>query len=185
MRSRPAIALGALAAVLALACGSRTEEKCPGEALGTFALQGRRVDAATACVVDPAGGWVSAVPATIPDTLAQDPTAAFSATLSYDPAQGLAALCTGRSLGAVLFGSRAGDHVRVEASAGSAVLAACASTCSAILTVIVEGYLTAATASAPATFTGTLVERMDAASGGCAPCTLPCTATYALDGTAR
>lgn len=185
MLPRPTIAPCALAAVLALACGSTAEEECPGQPLGAYALQARRVDAATACVAGPDGGWASAVPATIPATLAQDPTATFSATLSFDEAQGLAALCTGRSLGAVLVGARTGDHLRVEASAGSAVLAACASTCSATLTVIVEGDLAAATDTAPAAFAGTLVERMDAAGGGCGACTLPCTATYALEGSAR
>lgn len=185
MLLRPTIALGALAAVLALGCGSTAEEKCPGEPLGGYALQARRVDDATACAAGPEGGWASAVPATIPATLAEDPTATFSATLSYDAGQGLAALCTGRSLGAVLVGARTGDHLRVQASAGSAVLAACASTCSATLTVIVEGDLVAATATSPATFAGTLVERMDAAGGACGACTLPCIATYALEGSAR
>lgn len=181
MTRRLAIALAALA----LACGARTEEECPGQPLAAFAFQAHRVDDATACVAGPDGGWVSAVPATIPEALATDPAATFGATLSFEPAQGLAALCTGRSLGAVLVGTRVGDHVRVEASAGSAVLAACASTCSATLTVVVEGDLTAASGATPATFAGTLVERMDAAGGSCAPCTLPCTATYALTGTAH
>lgn len=188
MARRPALTAPralAIAVALALGCGDSEQEPCPGEPLGAFALQARRADAATACVTDPPGGWVSAVPATIPAELAEDPTATFSATLSHDPAQGTAALCTGRSLGAVLFGTQMGDHVHVEASAGSAVLAACAGTCSATLTVIVDGDLVPAAAGAPTGFTGTLVERMDATGADCGPCTLPCTATYALEGTAR
>lgn len=186
MPLRPAIAaLGALALAVALACSKTEGETCPGQSLGTFGLQGHRVDAATACVAGPDGGWVSAVPATIPATLADDPTATFDATFSVDQALGTAALCTGRALGAVLFGTLQGNHVHVEASAGSAVLAACASTCSATLTVVVDGDLTPAAAGVPASFTGTLVERMDAAGGDCTPCTLPCTATYALEGSAR
>ena len=175
----------AVAVAVALGCGGADQEACPGEPIGAFAFQARRVDAATACVTDPPGGWASAVPATIPGALAEDPAATFPATLSQQPSQGTAALCTGRSLGAVLFGTRAGDHVHVEASAGSAVLAACASTCSATLTVVVDGDLAPATAGAPIGFQGTLVERMDATGGGCGPCTLPCTSTYALEGTAR
>ncbi len=175
----------ALALAAVLGCGGDDQEACPGEPIAAFAFQARRVDASTACVAGPPGGWAAAVPATLPATLADDPTAAFAATLSQQPAEGAAALCTGRALGAVLSGTRAGDHVHVEASAGSAVLAACASTCSATLTVIVDGDLAPATAGAPAGFTGTLVERMDAAGGACGPCTLPCTATYALAGTAR
>lgn len=185
MLPRPATAPCALAAVLALACGTTAEEECPGVPLATYAFQAQRLDAATACAAGPDGGWASAVPATIPATLAEDPAATFPAALSFDETQGLAALCTGKSLGAVLVGARTGDHLRVEASAGSAVLAACASTCSATLTVIVEGDLVAATDTAPAGFTGTLVERMDAAGGDCGGCTLPCTATYALEGSAR
>jgi hypothetical protein len=175
----------ALAAVVALGCGNAAKETCPGQPIGAFALQAHRVDAATACVAGPADGWASAVPATIPAALAEDPAASFPATLSHDPEQGTAALCTGRSLGAVLFGTRAGDHVHVEASAGSAVLAACAGTCGANLTVIVDGDLVPGTAGAPDAFTGTLVERMDATGGDCGTCVLPCSATYALEGTAR
>lgn len=187
MPRRPSLAAlrALLLAAAVLGCDDAEEEACPGEPVGTFALQARRVDAATACVAGPDGGWAGAVPATIPATLAEDPGATFGAILSHDPAQGTAALCTGRSLGAVLFGTRVGDHVRVEASAGAAVLGACAATCSATLTVVVEGDLAPGTSGTPAALTGTLVERMDAAGGDCGRCTLPCVATYALEGSAR
>ena len=178
-------ALAPAVAAAVLACGDSKAEPCPGQPLGTFALQARRVDAATACVADPPGGWTSAVPATIPAELAEDATVSFLATLAQDASLGSAALCTGRSLGAVLVGTRVGDHVHVEASAGAAVLAACAGTCSATLTVIVDGDLAQGAAGGPISFTGTLVERMDATGADCGPCTLPCTATYALEGTAR
>lgn len=175
----------ALAVALALGCDGSEDQACPGQPIAAFALQARRVDAATSCVAGPEGGWASAVPATIPAALAEDPTATFSATLSLDPPGSSAALCTGRSLGAVLVGSRVGDRVHVEASAGSAVLAACAGTCSGTLTVIVDGDLLPAGADAPTGFTGTLIERMDPTGADCGPCTLPCAATYALEGTAR
>lgn len=179
-------ALRALAlAAAVLGCDSTEVEPCPGEPLAAFALQARRVDGATACAAGPDGGWASAVPATIPAELAADPAAVFRATLSHEPEQGTAALCTGRTLGAVLFGTRAGDHVHVEAAAGSAVLGACAGTCSATLTVVVDGDLVPGVTGGLDGFTGTLVERMDAAGGDCGPCTLPCVATYALAGSAR
>lgn len=192
MRSpRSTLAPRALAAALALAlaagCAKSDEASCPGGAtIGVFALQGRRVDAATACAAGPDGGWAAAVPATLPLALETDPTATFTVTLSGDAVTGTVALCRGGSHAAVLEGTRTGDHLRLEAAGGTGVLAPCAATCTAGLTTVVEGDLVPDASGGPLRFTGTWVERMEAVAGSaCGPCTLPCTATYTIEGVAR
>ncbi|ABC83564.1 hypothetical protein [Anaeromyxobacter dehalogenans] len=173
-----------LAALGAPACNSDGGEDCPGEVIGVFGLQARRVDASTACTVGPEGGWAAAVPATIPAELAADAAAVFPVTLAQDPRTGAVALCTGREHEAVLRGARSGDHVQASAAAGEAVLSACAATCTAALTVAIEGDL-AFPAGGPPTLAGTLVETYGATGGACAPCVLPCTASYAFTAVAR
>lgn len=182
-----ALAAALTALALAAGCGSSESESCPGGAtIGVFALQGRRVDAATACVAGPAGGWAAAVPATLPPALETDPTATFTVTIAGDAVTETAALCRGGSLAAVLNGTWTGGHLRLEAEGGTGVLASCAATCTAALTTIVEGDLVPDPSGGPLRFSGTWVERMDAAAGGaCGPCTLPCTATYGVEGVAR
>ncbi|ACL67264.1 conserved hypothetical protein [Anaeromyxobacter dehalogenans 2CP-1] len=176
-----AVLLGALGPT---ACRSDGAEDCPGEVVGVFGLQARRVEASTACTVEPAGGWAATVPETIPAELAGDPEAVFPVTLAQDPRTGAVALCTGRDHEAVLRGVRSGDHVQASAAAGEAVLSACAATCTAALTVAIEGDL-AFPAGGPPTLAGTLVETYGATGGACAPCALPCTASYAFTAVAR
>lgn len=185
-RAPGALALAAVAALAGAlaACSSDSEEDCPGEVIGVFGLQARRVDAATACAAEPEGGWAAGVPETIPAELAADATATFPVTLAQDPRTGAVSLCTGREHEAVLRGTRTGDRVQASAAAGEAVLSACAATCTAALTVSVEGDLTFP-ADGPATLAGTLVEQYGATGGACAPCALPCTATYAFTAAAR
>lgn len=184
-RSSPAPrALLAALSLVAAGCATSEAESCPGQTIGVFALQGRRVDPATACAAGTPDGWASSLPATVPAALEADPTASFTVTLSGDPSQGTAALCRGGQLAAVLIGTRTGDHVHVEAAAGTGVLAACGG-CTAALTTVVDGDLLPGVDGGPPRFSGTWVERMDAAGGACGPCTLPCTATYAIDGVQR
>jgi hypothetical protein len=185
-RNRARLLALALAAVapLGLSCGTSRSEPCPGEPIAKLELRGTRVDAATACAGEPPGGWI--VVGQVPGTIPPDGSS-FTATLTSDPASGSAALCTGRRLSEPLRGTSTDGHVHLEAATdGGAVLGGCAGTCSARLTVIVDGDLTAGVAGAPPTFTGTLVERMDVELGpdgrppNCGSCILPCTATFAL-----
>lgn len=170
--------LALAAALLAASCAQSPAQDCPGEPLAFLSLRGIRDDAATGCATPPAGGWV--VPATLPTTAptADNPEPTFSATLETTGDDGVA-YCTSATRAAVLHGTYAGTHLRVEVTVPGAVLGACAATCRPLMTEVIEGELDAGT------FTGTLTETFDGGVGPCGDCQLPCTSRYVLTGTAR
>ncbi len=164
------------AASLALgACEGTRNQECPGQVIASLALHGDLDVAATGCVVPPAAGWT--VPATLPDGT---PDGTFGAVFTWDDAGQRLAYCAGGSHAAVLYGTRTGDHLHAEVTLPGAALGACATTCTPLMTVVVDGELTST--SSPATFSGTLTETFDQSSGSCTPCQLPCTSTYTLTG---
>jgi hypothetical protein len=165
------------AATLALAaCAQTHDESCPGRVIAALALHGQLDPATSGCAVPPADGW------TPPDTLPVGlPDGTFDAVFAWDDGAQQLAYCTGGSHAAVLRGTQTGDHLRAEVTLPGAVLAACAATCTPLMTVVVEGDL-AATGS-PVAFSGTLTETFDGSTGDCGPCQLPCRSTYVLTGT--
>jgi hypothetical protein len=180
LRSLAPVALLALAA-----CSQPVDVSCPGNVIASLALHGVRDDAATGCVVPPAAGWN--VPATLPDVPAPppgDPLPTFDAVFAWDAPSSQLAYCTRRPHAAVLLGTMNGGHVHAEVTLPGAVLSACASTCTPLMTMVVEGDL-AGGGGVPQTFTGTLTESYDGGTGPCDVCQLPCTSTYALTGTGK
>jgi hypothetical protein len=165
------IGLGGLAALAA--CSAPASEVCPGEPLASLTLEGVRDDASTGCVAPPAGGW--AAPATLP---------AFPASFRWDTAANALAYCAGGPHGAVLLGTRSGDHLRAEVTVPGAVLGACAATCRPLTTVVIEGDLAGGGAD-PVTFAGALTETYDGGDGPCGDCVLPCTSRYVVTGVER
>ncbi|HVO20044.1 MAG TPA: hypothetical protein VMU15_12360 [Anaeromyxobacter sp.] len=163
--------LVALAAAVALAtgCTPQASASCPGQLVAALAMSGVLDAADTGCATPPAAGW--SVPASL----------SFDADFSWDGVSGQLAYCAGGTHAAVLYGTRSGDHLHAEATVQGAVLSVCASTCTPLMTVAVDGDLSP---GAPA-FTGTLTESFHDSTGGCSPCALPCTSTYALTGESR
>jgi hypothetical protein len=176
-RSRPWLLALLPAASLALGCGKAREDRCPGRTIASLALHGVLDPAATGCVVAPEVGWI--VPETLPPGT---PDGTFDAELAWDDGAERLAYCTGGLHAATLYGTRAGDHIHAEVRLPAAVLASCAATCTPVMSVVVEGDLSA---GSPVTFSGTLTETFDGSSGDCAPCQLPCTSSYTLTGTER
>jgi hypothetical protein len=178
-------ALAAIALLLFAAAGCRRSEvDCPGDVLATLELRGELVQEASDC------GWV--VPATIPaDPDSNDevfPT--FQGTFSYDPGTGRAAFCRENRLAAVLYGTRDGNHLSLEATIEGAALTACGATCLPSTTLAIEGDLAGPADGPPTSFSGTLTETFhdpkpsEDGSPPCAPCVLPCTSSYTLVGEA-
>ncbi|MGC4000574.1 MAG: hypothetical protein QM767_25265 [Anaeromyxobacter sp.] len=178
----------ALAAVAALAlaagCAPREPEGCPGRTFARLRLAGPLVSGA--CLADPGGGWE--VPASYPEDPNPDdavvPT--ILGTFALDEGSGETLFCSGHRLAAPLRGPRDGDHVRLEVTLQGAVLAACASTCEPLTTVVLDGTLTGTAGGGATGFEGTLTETQHDAppasdgSDACAPCQLPCTTIYSL-----
>lgn len=172
----PLLALVPAASLALAACDKTRDEGCPGRVIAALALHGDLDAAATGCAVPPGAGW--AVPATLPDG---QPHGTFDAIFAWDDAGQRLAYCTDGPHAAVLFGTRSGDHLHAQVTLPGAVLGSCASTCTPLMTVVVDGELSSATS--PLTFSGTLTETFDDGADSCAPCQLPCTSTYALTGT--
>ena len=169
----PLLALVPAASLALAACDRTRDESCPGVAIAALALHGA-LDQAS-CAIPPAGGWNP------PDMLPQgQPEGTFDAVFSWDQAAQQVAYCTGGQHAVVLRGQRTGEHLRAEVTLPGAVLAGCATTCEPLMTVVVEGDLSAS--ATPVTFTGTLTETFDQSTGDCAPCQLPCTSRYTLTG---
>ena len=167
------------AASLALpACDRTRDEGCPGQVIAALALHGDLDAAATGCTVPPSGGW--SVPATIPEG---QPQGTFDAVFAWDDAGQRLAYCAGGPHAAVLHGTRSGDHLHAQVTLQGAVLGSCASTCTPLVTTVVDGDLS--TGSSPVTFSGRLTETFEQGADSCAPCQLPCTSTYLLTGTER
>ena len=165
--------LAALAAAVALAagCTPQASASCPGQLVAALAMSGILDAGDTGCATPPAAGWSESVPLTL----------SFDADFSWDGVSGQLAYCAGGTHAAVLYGTRSGDHLHAEATVPGAVLSVCSSTCTPLMTVVVDGDLSPGT---PA-FTGTLVESFHDSTGDCSPCALPCTSTYALTGESR
>jgi len=168
-RSRLAVAVLA-AAMLAGACAPDAP-RCPGQSEGTFLLRATRATAACSAG-EPAGGY---------DTL-YPPQLDFTATVTFASEGSGAAVCTTRPGAEPLTGTHQGDLVSVTLRTSGAVLGACGATCGVSVTQELTGTLVRGPTSGDATgFTGTLTDRAEVAGGGaCAPCTPPCSATYAL-----
>jgi hypothetical protein len=167
---RSASPLVATAVAALAACGvSATVEPCPGEPQARLVLRAT-ADGDAACAVAagfPAPGAVTAV-------------LAFTA-------DGGAALCPDRPLAEPLRGTRAGDAIAVASPPRAAAAPACA--CAAVVVERVAGTLVRSAAGAAIGFTGELVNELAPADGaascappGAAPCPLPCSARWRVDG---
>lgn len=171
--TRAALAIAsALALAPALAACDRDDAPlCPGEPVAVLQITGTRT--AAACVEGPPGeGGYGAV--------APDRLAAFPLAFHVDGATGLAFACTGRREAVPFSGTRTGDAWSVSAETSGAVLGACGAGCTTRVTQRVEGVL------GPGGFAGVLTEVQDALDPApCGACTLPCTATWALEGVPR
>ena len=167
--TRRALVLAA-AALAAAACNTDSTATCPGDPLGTFPLQGTLASATCEA-------GTAAFAASVPPTFGPRDT-----TFSAGGANGIA-VCTGPKLGAVLYGTRAGDRVSAQASTEGAVLTGCAATCSAIATYAIAGDLVFGTDGRASGIAGTYTETFQPAPGSdCGGCTLPCTAVYDIVG---
>jgi hypothetical protein len=174
-RQAAVAALPALALALAVLGAGCTEDppRCPGRSEGAFLLQATRT--AVTCA--------SGAPATaqgLDDLYPRGFTATVTVSFAADGAG--AAICTLRRTSEPLTGTRQGDQVSVALETGGAVLEACAATCAVTMRQEITGTLARDAGSGLATgFSGTLVDTATAAAGvDCAPCTPPCSATYAL-----
>ena len=164
----------AAAALLGLAPGCTTQPglTCPGQRVASLAMQGALDAGATGCATPPPGGW------------SVKPAISFDADFTWEEALGRLDYCSGGFHAAPLYGTRSGDHLRVEGAVPGAVLAACGATCTPRMALVIEGDLSPA-AQGAVTFAGTLTETFDDSAGGCGACVLPCTSTYDLSGVSR
>ena len=174
--ARPLVA--ALAAVLVgLGCSSAASSHCPGIDLGGLHLAGART-AASCTAGGPANGFDDLYPATL----------AFDATFAHQAQGDGAALCLNRPGADPFQGTTAagagGDQLDVAADTTGAVLVKCAAGCAVSVRQTISGTLTLDPVTrAPTAFSGTLTEVATAEPlSDCAPCTLPCGATWALTG---
>jgi hypothetical protein len=180
---RPTLGLAA-ALVLGTGCGQRDPESCPGVTLAALQLHAALVS--TDCVAPPAS-WPWAPPSLWPapgvsTDLPADPGATFAASWAATAGDGVA-YCAGGAHAAPLLGDRAGSHVRAARTlARGAVLSACGADCKPQTTVTVEGELFLDSADAPASFSGTLTEALEAEPADCGRCVVPCASTYTLVG---
>jgi hypothetical protein len=168
-----ALALGAALA----ACQDDDGPACPGELVAVVDLAGAR--SAAACVAGPPveGGYGAVAPERLP---------AQTLALHVDAATGLAFACTGRREAVAFSGTRAGDAWTLAAETTGAVLGACGGRCTTRVTQRMEATLLPAAPGAPGALEGTLTEVQDAVDPAlCDGCTLPCTATWALEGQVR
>jgi hypothetical protein len=166
-----AAVLVALAVVLS-SCTEETEQSCPGEVVEAFAFTGTPRIAGELGTLDPVPALTDCAPA-----LGFPASLAFGASLAADAGASAGALC--RNDGAVLFGTRTGDHWTLEETTEGAVLGGCDPTCAARSRVVISGDVVPGT---PAAFAGALVEQLTATGGVCGACVLPCAARYALSG---
>lgn len=165
--------------VLLAACAAEPTASCPGERVGSFAFSGTKTEAGTlAAGLDPDPALTDCAAAVgFPDPSLPP----FTGTLSADATGPAAALC--RSDGPVLFGTRSGTRWEIVNEADGAVLGGCGPTCAAHSRMVIRGDFP--DASAPAEFSGALVEELTVMDGACGACVLPCAARYALTGTAE
>ncbi len=169
--------------VLLAACAPEPTASCPGERVGSFAFSGCTPgsEGCSSLALDPDLD-LDPNPA-LPDCAAavgfKPSLTPFAGTLSADATGPAAALC--RSDGPVLFGNRIGTRWEIVNESDGAVLGGCGPTCAAHSRVEIRGDLVS-DASAPAGFTGALVEQLTLVDGACGACVLPCAARYALTG---
>ncbi len=164
--------------VLLAACAPEPTASCPGERVGSFAFSGTKREAGMlAAGLDPDPALTDCAAAVgFPDPSLLP----FTGTLSADATGPAVALC--RSDGPVLFGTRIGTRWKIVNEADGAVLGGCGPTCAAHSGVVITGDVVP-DASAPAEFSGALVEELTVMDGACGACVLPCAARYALTGT--
>ena len=194
----------ALATLAACASTGPGVLDCPGTAVAQLTLKATRRSAACQGDSAPADGsaaCLAATPSVVTDCQAARPvpdccfdqlyprTFGVQATIALDPGAAAAALCTGRP-GALPFSgtwttAAGGQQVSVKLDTSGAVLASCASHCTATIRQVVDGLLALDPSTGrPTGFTGSLVETdTPTADASCAPCAAPCGATWDLTST--
>lgn len=171
--ARHALAAASLLACAALAGCTAADARCPGEAVAALALTGVR-ELAPDPEVATCGAAVGY----------DDRSIALAGTLSDATGSDGAAFCPDREHAATLFGARDALTYDVSVELPGAVLGGCGPACAATLAVTLRGTLVPGTGAEPGAFTGTYEERLEAASGACGACALPCVARYQVSGEA-